>query len=191
MKKTVFSFLLLASSTLASAQFTGKVDPAFPGVELDGVALTSSNGTEVSVSANLVYAGRPDGFYRQFLSNLSATVIPAEGEALTVTFINDCLNYDGDAFTAAITCDVVDSVATLSRETCSYFEPESHINFNFFNNERLYQNGRTGYYQAQRCQLKMAIDTTAGWLVDPINGSHDFLVDFDAYYSVEADYLRN
>lgn len=155
--------------------------------------LRAESGQEIVVRGNQVWEGGPYGFFRAFLTNVEAVVgNVGDAKEVTAVFVSKCKNYDGDRFSAYVSCKAdYDAeqdrfVAKLDREKCSSDEPRYHTDFSFFNDYGWYMKGRTGYYYSQGCSAEIAVVADGQWLKDPVTQGNNFGLMFDMKYSEAA-----
>jgi hypothetical protein len=164
------------------------------GLEVPAAVLNSSESDAFAFRTHKAYTARPDGFYRAFLTNTEVVVYDRNYANVEVTFVSQCKNYDGGSFSAHLTCAATYDgrydrwVAQLDVTKCTSSIPDHAVKFNF--NQEIpngwYFSGRTGYYQSQSCLPEVAVQIDGRWLVDPVNGSHNFKPQLDLGYSEEA-----
>lgn len=193
---TLRASFVLCASVGASLLSSGALGDATLGVPMTAAILRSTEGDTFAFRANKAYTGRPDGFYEAYFVGTEVVVYDRDYSDVEVTFVSDCRNYEGGRFTAHLTCrGVYDNahdrwVATLDAQACTSTDPSYATSFNF-NPAGLpnawYFQGRTGYYQSQACEPVVALRVNGGrWLVDPVNGSHDFRPQLDSGWTPAA-----
>lgn len=168
----------------------------FGGVQVPSTSLSSQEGQSFGVLANKAYVGRPGEFYHLFMLDVRTVLYNTDAsDEITVVYTSDCRNYDREEFTAYVSCEahydpVYDrSVAPLSADNCVSDEPAYRSNKNFLA-VGWYLAGRSGYYESQNCQAKVAVVKNGHWLVDPIGWTTNFTVNFERSYTEKSDFLR-
>ena len=166
----------------------------FQGTPLEARMLRAENGQLFSVRANQVWDGGPWGFFKMYMTKVEAVVYDNNDyKDVSVVFVSQCRNYNGDRFSAYLSCKADYDpaydrfVAKLQRDKCHSDEPEYHTNFNFYGKYGWYVKGRTGYYYGQQCEPQVAVVADGKWLRDPITNSNNFGLSFDYQYSEDAN----
>lgn len=161
----------------------------FAGIALEPIALKASDGSKLVVSANKKFEGRPDGFYKMFLTNLEV-VIERDAKSAAAVFVAECKDYEGRGWETSVTCkaeardgklvarlDLLSESCTRNAENAGYL----------FRGKDWYLNGREGYYAATSCTPKMAVVVDGTWLKDPVTQGSNFGLGFDLGYEPKAE----
>lgn len=169
--------LLVSGSALASD---------FAGVPVAPVSLKAADGTALTVSANKKYQGRPDGFFKMYLTNVEVN-IARSGSTASVVFVADCTNYNGQPYAMSVTCDAKASgTGLVARLDGSCRKNADNAGF-AFQGKDWYLSGRDGYYSAHSCKPSIAISVDGQWLQDPVTRGSNFGLSLDSGYTPEAD----
>lgn len=177
--------------------------PAFadlPGQAMPPVVLQSTEGDVFTFQANKAYTAQPGSFFGAYYLGAEVLVNNQTYSEVLVTFVSDCINFDKKKFTAHLSCAAVYDAdsnqwrAELNTTSCTTSDSPHVTTFNF-GGTRLpnawYFAGRYGYSSGHSCNAKVAVKVDGNrWLVDPVNGTHDFQPQLDNGWTPQSTFKR-